>query len=482
MRLPRRRVAAVAASVLATMVLGVPAHASAPTAPRIDWQRCQGAVRTDAVRCGQVSVPLDWSRPAPSARTTVAVARLPAADPEHRLGTLMFNPGGPGEGEVGYLLSRQARRQYFPEALRDRFDIVAVEPRGTGVNPPLNCPLPVDHTVSRFPADRPAAAALVTSNRRMGTVCARRGGPVFPHLDTASVARDMDTVRAALGESRISFLGVSYGTMVAQSYAERFPSRVRAMVLDGVVDRSLSWRRLARVDAAAVQDGVRRFARWSDRDDRSALHGRDVTGFLASLLRRADHGGIKDSGRPVRAEEIAQAVNAGLQSPSLYAPLATALDRADADGDMAPLVFLTPGHTGEYGLYRSIVCQDVPGPEDPGAALPAAVPVMRAAGPALRGYSEFWDIASGCAGWPVGSAWTPHAWRVPAHFPAVLLLSGTHDVATPPAFADGVRRALPSSRLLRWDGDGHTAWLNSPVTVDAAVGYLTTLRMPDGAR
>ncbi|MGW2645291.1 alpha/beta fold hydrolase [Streptomyces sp. NPDC001393] len=482
MRLPRRRVAALAASVLATMVFGTPARASAPTGPHIDWRRCRGAVPADAVRCGQVSVPLDWSRPAASARTTVAVARLPAADPAHRVGTLLFNPGGPGEGEVGYLLSGQARRQYFPQLLRDRFDIVAVEPRGTGVNPPLNCPLPVDHTVSRFPADRAAAAALVRSNRRMGTVCAQRSGPVFPHLDTTSVARDMDAVRAALGEAKVSFLGVSYGTMVAQSYAELFPSRVRAMVLDGVVDRSLSWRRLARADAAAVQDGVRRFARWSGRDARSALHGRDVTGLLDSLLRRADHGGIRDGGRPVRAEEIAQAVNAGLQSPSLYAPLATALSRTDAAGDMAPLAFLTPGRTGEYGLYRSIICQDVPGPGDPVAELPAAVPGMRATGPTLRGYSEFWDITSGCAGWPVDSAWTPHTWRVPAHFPAVLLLSGTHDVATPPAFADGVRRALPAGRLLRWDGDGHTAWLNSPATVAAAADYLATLHMPRGAR
>jgi len=317
------------------------------------------------------------------------------------------------------------------------------------------------------------------SNRQFGDACAQGSGPLFAHLDTGSIARDMDTVRRALGEETISFLGLSYGTMLAQSYAELFPAHVRAMVVDGVVDRSLSWRRMAAIDAAAVEDGVGRFARWSAGDERSALHGQDVHGFLTSLLRRADSGEIKDGDRRVRAEEIAQAVNAGLQSPQLYEMLATALRKTDDSKDMAPL---TPMATNpDYALYRSIICQDIPGPVDAESALPAAVRLVRKAGPTLRGYSEFWDIVSGCAGWPVNSAWTPHAWRVPKSFPPALLLSGAHDVATPPAFADGVRRALPTGRLLRWDGDGHTAWLNSPATVVAAIDYLTTLRVPEAA-
>ncbi|MGW3495655.1 alpha/beta fold hydrolase [Streptomyces sp. NPDC001020] len=371
------------------------------------------------------------------------------------------------------------REQFFPPRLRDRFDIVAVEPRGIGVNPPLNRPSMNARSVSRFPADRSAAAALVRGNRKFGVACAQGSGPLFAHLDTGSIARDMDAVRAALGEEAISFLGLSYGTMVAQSYAELFPARVRAMVLDGVVDRSLSWRRMVEIDAAAVEDGVGRFARWSAEDGHSALHSQGVRGFLTSLLRRADDGDIKDGDRRVRAEEIAQAVNAGLQSPRLYEMLATSLRKTADTEDMAPLAPLATNP--DYVPYRSIICQDIPGSVDAESVLPAAVRRVRAAGPTLRGYSEFWDVVSGCAGWPVNSTWTLHGWRVPASFPPALLISGTHDVATPPAFADGVRHALPAGGLLRWDGDGHTAWLNDPATVDAAIGYLTTLHLPAAA-
>ncbi|MBO1413441.1 alpha/beta fold hydrolase [Streptomyces sp. FH025] len=479
-------IGAAVASLTALAVLAPAAQASGPERerPALAWSECRPAgAQPDAVRCARFSVPLDWSRPAGPDRTEIAVARLPATDPGRRVGTLFFNPGGPGDGEVGYLLDRQTREQYFPSALRERFDIVAVEPRGTGVNPPLNCPTPIDTSVSRFPADRAAATDLVRSNRRLGAACAEGGGALFEHLDTGTVARDVDAVRAALGEQRISFIGVSYGSMLAQSYAELFPQRVRAMVVDGVVDRSLSWRRLAELDAAAVEDGVDRFARWSAAQPQSALHDRDVRGLLTALLNRADRNEILDGERPVRAEEIAQAVNTGLQSPLLYSGLATALAQVDATGRLEALAPYTTAHNPEYPAYRAIICQDVPVPADAGAAaaLPEAVRRVRAIAPTLRGYSEFWDIASGCAGWPVRSGFTPHAWRVPADFAPVLLLSGAHDVATPPAFADGVRRALPNSRVLRWDGDGHTAWLNSPATVNAAVGYLTDLTMPAAA-
>ncbi|MFE7313137.1 alpha/beta hydrolase [Streptomyces sp. NPDC057555] len=482
MRFGLQKMSGVALSVLATMGLTASAQAASPAAPRIDWQRCSGADPSETLRCGQLSVPIDWSRPGTSPRTTVDVARLPAADPEHRIGTLFFNPGGPGDGEVGYLRNAQAREQYFPQRIRDRFDIVAVEPRGTGINPPLNCPSPVDLSVSRFPTDRSAAAALVRSNRHFAKDCAQGTGPLFAHLDTGSIARDMDAVRTALGERTVSFLGLSYGTMVAQSYAELYPARVRAMVVDGVVDRSLTWRRMAEIDAAAVEDGVGRFARWSDENAQSPLHGQDVHDLLTSLLHRADDGEIKDADRRVRAEEIAQAVNTGLQTPKFYEMLATAL-RKTADGaDFTPLAPFTSAENPEYAAYRSIICQDIPGPADAEATLPAAVRQVREAGPTLRGYSEFWDIASGCAGWPVNSPWKPHTWQVPTTFPPVLLLSGAHDVATPPPFAEQVRRTLPTSKLLRWNTDGHTAWHNSPTTVDAAVDYLTTLRMPEAAR
>lgn len=448
----------------------------------IAFGACDGAPAGDSVRCGHIDVPVDWPRPDDGTTTTIQVAKLPAADPAHRIGTLFFNPGGPGEGEVGYLVSAAARNQVFPAELRTHFDIVAVEPRGTGTNAPLNCAPPIDTTVTGFPATARQAADLARSNERLGTACAQAAGPIFGHLDTGSVARDMDAVRTALGQQRISFLGLSYGTMLAQQYAELFPQHVRTMVLDGVVDRSLSWRTLAERDAVAVQDGVRRFADWSGTHPDSALHGTDVPAFLTALQERADQGKITDGQRQVRAEEIAQAVNNGLQSPQIYPQLATALHDADQRSSLTPLTGFTNAGNGEYAMYRAIICQDVPVPPGSETRFPAEVRRLHTLAPTLRGYSEFWNIASGCAGWPAVSHWTPHTWRVPAGFPPVLLLSGTHDVATPAPFAAHVRATLPNSGLLTWTGDGHTAWDNSPSTVATAADFLVNMTMPPGAR
>lgn len=474
---------AVAAVVTAAGVVGAVTATASGTggdpAPNITWAGCSGNQPDSRLQCGQITVPVDWSNPH-GATTTVEVARLSAGDPAHTVGTLFFNPGGPGEGEVGYLQLESARDEYFPQQLRDRFDIVAVEPRGTGQNPPLNCPMPVDPNVGTMPADQAQAASLTHSNERLGAACAEAGGQLFQHLDTGTVARDMDAVRQALGQQKISFLGVSYGSMLAQSYAELFADHVRAIVADGVVDRGTGWRKMVEIDAAAAEDAVAQLSTWCVANATCALHDTDVKSAIVNLEQLADLGQIRDGDHAVRAEDIAQAVNNGLNVYSLFPQVASGLAQATQTKQFGALRDLTSVRNPNYPSYRSIICQDVPVPANANA-FPAELRKLRSIGPTLRGYSEFWDIVSGCAGWPVRSQWTPHTWQVPPGFPPVLLLSGVHDVATPPAFADRVRRTLPGSRLLRWDGDGHTAWSHNPAARQAAVQYLTDLIMPVGA-
>lgn len=463
-----KRTMFIAAACVATVV--TPAAAAwAVNRTNISWQSCG----TDNVQCGQISVPLDWAHQKMSKTTEIRLARLPAAKPEQRIGALFFNPGGPGEGEVGYLTSEQARKYYFPQAIRDRFDIVAVEPRGTGENTPLNCPVPVDHSVSKFPRNQAEAAALVKSNKKLGAQCVAAAGPISSSLDTGNVARDMDLVRSELGERQVSFLGVSYGTMLAQSYAELFPNRIRAMVLDGVVDRSQSWQRLAEVDALAVEDGVGRLVQWCDTHAECALHGTDVRQEISQLLATADAGQLKDGDRSVRAEEISNAVNTGLNEPTFFGPLTAALKKAAETGTTGDLTQLTSAKNPDYSVYRAIICQDLPVPAAAASQFPAEARKVRALAPTLRGYSEFWDIASGCAGWPTPIRWTPHRWNVPSTFAPALLMSGAHDVATPRPWAESVHSGLPGSRLVTWDGDGHAAWpAHDATAVQAAISYL----------
>lgn len=438
----------------------------------IDWTSCPDTPADSAVRCGQVSVPVDWSRPGESERLRLRVARLPAAKPDQRIGTLVFNPGGPGGAAASIVSNRQGLEAYFPRSIRDRFDIVGIDPRGVGGSRMLRCGQPAhDPSVTRFPGGDAQTRALAAHNKRFAASCRAGSGELVSHVDTESVARDFDAVRARLGEQKVSFLGLSYGTMLAQSYAELYPHRLRALVLDGVVDRSLGWQRMVRDNTLAAQDGVDRFDTWCAHEPECALHEAGAAETIARLQHDADAGRLTMKRRKVTADEVSDAVNAWLGMASTRPELATALRKARDTGDATGLLtqarFSFPGM---YAGYRTIVCQDVPRPEPD--ALAGQVRTVRELGPALRGVSEFWGIASGCAGWPEPARWTPHPWRVPDDMVRPLLISGAHDVATPRSWAQSVHRQLPGSTLVRWDGDGHTAWLNYPKARQKGIDYL----------
>lgn len=194
---------------------------------------------------------------------------------------------------------------------------------------------------------------------------------------------------------------------------------------------------------------------------------------VRQALRMADQGRVGHDGWKVRAEDVAQAVNAGLNEPQLYPELARGLGRVVTEGEFDVLAPFTSSANPDYPLYRPIICQDVQVSAAAAYTLPAESRRVAKLAPTLRGYSEFWDIVAGCVGWPTPSRWQPHRWQVPASFPAPLLLSGAHDVATPRVWAVGVQRSLPGSRIVRWDGDGHAAWpMHDRDAVEAAGRYL----------
>jgi pimeloyl-ACP methyl ester carboxylesterase len=432
--------------------------------PAVHWSDCDGA------RCGTISVPKDWSRPH-HGTIDLRVAVRPAADPAHRIGTLFLNPGGPGSGAADIAANPDWAAFYLPPQLLQRFDLVGIDPRGVAASAPVICTDPAhDPAVTRFPTTGPQIEKLADRNREFARSCTAM------NLDTDSVARDFDAVRAALGERQISFLGVSYGTMLAQAYAERFPDRVRAMVLDGVVDRSRPAAQLMLDDAAAVQDSVQRFATRCAANADCPLHGQDVLHVLRAADAKAAAGQVTVDGRAMTPEELHMSVNDALNSPLLDQSLATGLRSAVSTGDGAPLYSISRYGSPDYAPYRAIICADVP--RAPAAALPLLARAATITGPALSGASEFWDIVSGCTGWPHPAQWQPHPWRVP---PTVrpLILSGAHDPATPRAWAESVHRQLPGSTLVRWDGDGHAAFpVGNRCAVQAAVEHLIAPDQP----
>lgn len=202
--------------------------------PKPRWSRC----RTD-FRCASVKLPLDYDRPR-GATTTVALLKHPARTRD-KIGTLFVNPGGPGDSGVELAAAAPA---IFPAAVLDRFDIVGFDPRGVGGSSQVRCfsstaaqdrALAPLYDIS-FPDSLQTAAAYLRGSRALGQACASTGKPLSVSMSTAQVARDLDVLRRAVGDRRLSYLGFSYGTYVGQVYANLFPDRTRALVLDGVVD------------------------------------------------------------------------------------------------------------------------------------------------------------------------------------------------------------------------------------------------------
>jgi pimeloyl-ACP methyl ester carboxylesterase len=208
--------------------------AAAPL-PTLTWKPCAGA---PGRQCARAQVPLDYDAPL-GARISLALAKLPAGDPAHRIGTLFVNPGGPGGSGVD--LVKTFADQLFTPAVRARFDILGFDPRGVAASTPLQCFATTDQALAAlapfaFPYTRAQERVWFAADRRLAQACAGRAGAILDHMSTADVVRDIDLLRRAVGERTTTFVGYSYGSYIGSTYASLFPNRVRAVVIDGVID------------------------------------------------------------------------------------------------------------------------------------------------------------------------------------------------------------------------------------------------------
>jgi len=225
----------------ATAARAAPVPAAMPgmlPVPALHWRPCTGPGQS-GFQCATAKVPFDYGNPL-GAAIHLSVIRHPAADPRHRIGTLFFNPGGPGGSGVDEL---PAWLSLFPKALRDDFDLVSWDPRGVGQSDPVQCfatPAAGIKFFASLPQGFPVGAredrAWLARYAQFGRLCAERNGTLLDHVSTADTARDLDLLRQAVGESRLNYLGVSYGTFLGATYANMFPNRVRAVVLDGNIN------------------------------------------------------------------------------------------------------------------------------------------------------------------------------------------------------------------------------------------------------
>ena len=208
----------------------------AASVPKLPWASCGGNVAD--FECATARVPLDYDKPR-GASITLALTRLPATDSAGRIGTIFIDPGGPGGSGVGFV--QGLGKQLFTAEVRAKFDLLGFDPRGVAGSTPLQCFDTTDEALATlapfwFPYTRSEERIWARADRAYAAACKRRGGPIINHMSTANVARDMDLLRPAVGDSKMTYVGYSYGSYIGSTYAAMFPKKVRAVVIDGVID------------------------------------------------------------------------------------------------------------------------------------------------------------------------------------------------------------------------------------------------------
>ncbi|WP_182903804.1 alpha/beta fold hydrolase [Microbispora sp. H10830] len=447
------------------------------------WGDCAG-VDDPALRCAEVTVPLDHRRP--RGRTiTIAISRLPATDPARRRGVLLTTGGGPGG--PGVPLPSSLAPLLSPE-VRARYDLIGFDIRFVERSTPIGCGQEVEEpggywvrtaTPGSFPADAAEARAYARD-------CVRAAGWALPYATTANAARDMDVIRAALGEEKISYLGGSYAGMLGAVYAALFPGRVDRFVLDSPVNPDNAWRPYELDRTPAFEAGTGAFAAWTA--ERNAVYGlggtaREVTDAVAGLIRRAATAPVVVAGHAWTSGELGTLLVAGIYDERSFGLVAAAF--ADIAAGREPYVPFpvrplppagVPGvpadnHTATNMAYR---CGDGPWPRDPRdyqrdlASYSARYPLF---GPANANITP-------CAFWP---RIKDEPVRLPAdRAPGVLVTAALRDVAAPVANSRAVAAAIRGSRLVTIDAHTHApypafgnACLNGQV--DA---FLTTGTLP----
>jgi pimeloyl-ACP methyl ester carboxylesterase len=453
-------------------------------AQKLRWRPCD-----HGFQCARLLVPFDYRRPA-WRRFSLPVIRLPAAGPGTRIGSLLVNPGGPGGSGVQY--AQQARSQ-VPAAVRARFDVVGFDPRGVGGSvPAVRCLS--DAQLDRFfattdtPSNTAQRAALVSESKLFARGCQERSGALLPYVGTASAARDMDVLRAALGDPKLTYLGKSYGTYLGTWYAQLFPTHVRALVLDGAVNPAESALSMNAVQAQGFQVALHSFATDCLRHAGCPFpKGETVTAAVARVQAMLNQASVKPltsviPGQPGDSALLLNGVAAALYSKSFWPYLRLGLTAAFAGNGSVLVelgdVLVERDRSGHYSNLTSaelaVDCVDRPWPRNLPAWQAAAASAARAA--PMFGAAIMWGSLP-CAYWPVRPA-TPVRLRG-AGAPPILVVGNTRDPATPFRSAQALAKDLKSGVLLGWNGDGHTAYMMGSSCVDSAVNrYLISLVPP----
>ncbi|MDR0504972.1 MAG: alpha/beta hydrolase [Bifidobacteriaceae bacterium] len=451
----------------------------------VEWFDCPD----DQGECGTVQAPLDWSNP-DGQRITVTFAVSRATDPTKRQGSLLVNPGGPGASGISSLSYLVAG---LPEQVTARYDIVGFDPRGVGLTMPVKCL--EDQELGEFvewlprgDADTAIPEAHVLADG-FAQACLEQTGEALGFIDTRSTARDMDVIRAALGDEKLNYVGYSYGTFLGALYAQEFPERVGRMVLDGAVNPLKTSEQDSAEQMGAFEQALEHYVQDCLDSTDCPLNGTveqavdQIRELIAGLVEQPLSTSF--DGRELSDAMALMGVLAALYSQDAWPMLTLSLDQALNQADGTALLVLADTYyerdsatgafqTNMFEAFTAISCLDKP-VDARRQAIDAADQLMLEASGTFGPYFRLGAI--GCAEWPYPAAFQPQAISAPTADP-IVVVGTTGDPATPYADAKALTEQLESAVLVTYEGEGHTSF-GQGGCVDEPVGdYLVGGKVP----
>ena len=451
---------------------------------QLEWESCRSGFQ-----CATLSVPVDYRDPA-GETIGLAVLKDSADIPSARVGSLVVNPGGPGAPGTSYAENSTFA---FRDVLRERFDIVGFDPRGTGESAPVDCLS--DEELDAFlaadpdPDDNTEAEALEADLAEFHQGCAENSGAVVGHVTTIEAARDMDVLRAALGEATMTYFGASYGTKLGATYADLFPDKVGRLVLDGAVDLAIDSRQLSLEQAGGFETALRAYVENCIESTESCFLGDSVDEGLERIRTFIDDVESEplstDLGRELQVGNAFYGIVAPLYNRDYWSILSQGLQTAfDGDGSLLLRLADLYASRDEDGSYSdnsaeaiyAINCLDDPY-SIPADEVEAQIPEFEEASPTF-GRVFAWGLV-GCRGIQVESSEKKRDVKAEGAAP-IVVVGTTRDPATPYEWAESLAEQLESGVLVSRDGDGHTAYNSGNDCVDEAIeAYLVDGTVPE---
>ncbi|AQZ69944.1 probable exported protease [[Actinomadura] parvosata subsp. kistnae] len=493
----RRVTAAALLLAAATGCSAVPAEpASGPSADstaasdKISWGACTDIKRPDgepparqdaSIRCGKLTVPLDYAQP-DGEKLELALIKLPATGKGKPLGSMVFNFGGPGASGVDTL--DQAAKALT--ALRARYDLVSFDPRGversSGVRCGSGAEMDTFVALDTLPPDDETDKQVAAANKRFAALCQQNSGKILPHVGTVNAARDMDRIRDAVGDPKLNYVGMSYGTQLGAVYATLFPKNVGRMVLDAPLDPTVTFEQRTLAQTRGFQQAYESFLRKCVKEtcalgkDEATAHT-NVENLLNQLTAQPIKVGNRQLTQGLASTGVAAALYSELTWPFLEEALGAALK-----GDGEALLYLADSYTGrspdgsystQMTSFPAITCVDT-------AERPDEATLRRTEAAALKISPLFGSEGSGglCRVWPAkGSDEARHV-NATGSAP-IVVVGGKGDPATPYEWAPKLTAQLKTATLVTYEGEGHGAYLSGSKCIQGLVdAYLIDGKVP----